>query len=184
VAFEHGRPNQCPEFYVGVDLNQLPQYNRKRVRLYGEFDIIKKTNWKSLLDMHGPFDVIACFEVIEHMSKEDGQKMLKVFKQLLAPTGTILLSTPVYNGNQARNHIWEYTISELETAFIRAGLTVDRRFGTFMNLNAFKKAATPAERELCDKLREYYDSEVIATIFAPLYPDHARNNLWIVEHGV
>jgi hypothetical protein len=35
-----------------------------------------------------------------------------------------------------------------------------------------------------DLLREYYDSNYLATIFAPLFPAHARNCLWVVDkHG-
>ena len=32
-----------------------------------------------------------------------------------------------------------------------------------------------------DRLRDYYDSNYLATIFAPLYPHRARNVLWRVK---
>lgn len=40
------------------------------------------------------FDVIICREVIEHMSKEDGAKMLNNFKKILKTNGSLLISTP------------------------------------------------------------------------------------------
>jgi len=28
-------------------------------------------------------------------------------------------------------------------------------------------------------LSDYFDNDAISNIFGPLYPDHARNNLWV-----
>jgi len=32
-------------------------------------------------------------------------------------------------------------------------------------------------------LREYYDSNVLSTIFAPMYPQGSRNNLWVLRNS-
>jgi len=42
----------------------------------------------------GLFDLITCFEVIEHLSEPDQEKLITRFTQALAPDGRLLISTP------------------------------------------------------------------------------------------
>lgn len=62
------------------------------------------------------FDVVVCFEVIEHV--EDRESALDEFARVLRPEGTLVISSPnrlVYPpGNP--HHVYEYTPSELEQA--------------------------------------------------------------------
>jgi ubiquinone/menaquinone biosynthesis C-methylase UbiE len=62
------------------------------------------------------FDVVVCFEAIEHV--EHGDVVLDEFKRVLRPGGVVLLSSPnrtVYlPGNP--HHVHEYTPAELEEA--------------------------------------------------------------------
>jgi SAM-dependent methyltransferase len=62
------------------------------------------------------FDVVVCFETIEHI--EDGDAALREFRRVLRPDGVLLLSSPnrgVYpTGNEHHEH--EYTADELAAA--------------------------------------------------------------------
>ena len=40
------------------------------------------------------FDTIVCFEVIEHLAKDDQDRLLQNFSRLLKPSGTAIISTP------------------------------------------------------------------------------------------
>ena len=171
--------------YVGVDLNKLKPSNSQRLTFMGEFNFVD--NWKTLLvgDFKGGFDVVVHYEVIEHMKVEHGAKMLKACFNCLKPGGVMLMSTPCYDGKRhAANHIHEYTVDELHKAVLKAGFTVEARFGTFMAIKhigklkdnpIFEQSVGAVQRELA----KYYDNDAISCIFAPLYPDHARNNLWV-----
>ncbi len=72
----------------------------------------------------GMFDVVTCFEVIEHV--EDHDALLEAIVQRLHPDGTLLLSTPNTRslGHSLENpyHVLELTTRELK-------LTVRRHFG-------------------------------------------------------
>jgi 2-polyprenyl-3-methyl-5-hydroxy-6-metoxy-1,4-benzoquinol methylase len=180
--------------YTGVDLNPLtPEGAGSKATFLGEFNFIKDGK---KLARPGGYDVIVHLEVIEHMHVKLGAQLLKRCFELLAPGGTMLMSTPVYDGKRhAANHIHEYTIPELQAATEKAGFTVERRFGTFMDLRHIGKRrlndglplTTPwAEEEVADAieivstlLKDYFDRDAISNIFGPLYPDHARNNLWL-----
>ena len=173
--------------YTGVDLNKLKPSNSQRLTFHGEFNFVE--NWKKLLtaDNVGGFDVVVHYEVIEHMKVEHGAKLLKAAFACLKPGGTMLMSTPCYDGvRHAANHIHEYTVPELQKATEKAGFKVDRRYGVFMDIKHIGKMETDrANRasivEVRKALEPYFDNDAISCIFAPLYPDNARNNLWVCK---
>lgn len=167
-----------PATYTAVDLNKVKPSRHQRTKIYDQTNFF--VAWSAILKERGPFDLITNFEVIEHMPAAKGQELLQLFKKCLAPGGTLLLSTPVYDGKaRAKNHIHEYTIPELAAAIKKAGLVVRERYGTFANINDLKKVVSPAEREVMDKLRNWFGNDVMANFLAPLYPDVARNNTWV-----
>lgn len=173
--------------YVGVDLNKLTPSRNKRLDFRGEFNFVER--YKELLKERGGegFDVLVHFEVIEHINVELGKKFMKACYESLKPGGIMLMSTPCYDGKRhAANHIHEYTVPELQAATEKAGFIVEQRFGTFMDIKHIGKVPPDFDPSLQDsvkKLRaalsEYYDYDAISCFFAPLYCDHARNNLWV-----
>lgn len=176
--------------YLGVDLNKLPAWENKRGEFIGEFNFVKR--WKELRDRDGfrpgGFDVAVNMEVIEHMKVEHGRELLRGLFALLRPGGALLLSTPCYDGvHHARNHIHEYEVPELTAMVTKAGFTVEHRFGTFMNTSKIGKsgladpALLPHVKAVSAALSEYFDPDALSCFFAPLYPDNARNNLWVLR---
>lgn len=179
--------------YTGVDLNPLKQSAIKKLTFKGEFNFVER--YQELLDERDGdgFDVIIHLEVIEHMHVDNGQKLLDACYACLRPGGTMIMSTPVYDGKRhAANHIHEYTVPELEKFVKAAGFKVLDRFGTFMDIRHIG-SARPAVRTkgvtlqelrqaiilVQQELGQYYDKDALSCFFAPMYPDFARNNLWL-----
>jgi SAM-dependent methyltransferase len=72
------------------------------------------------LAVEGPFDVVTCFEVIEHV--DDAPRVLDEIAKVLADDGILVVSTPdkatyVAGGPDGKNpfHVREYTRSEFES---------------------------------------------------------------------
>lgn len=176
------KANGIPKSYLGVDLNKLgdnmPGF--KWCSFKGSFNFSEK--WQTLKS-DGPFDVITCFEVVEHMRMPHMRKLLRGALSLLAPNGRMILSTPVFNGKMAKNHINELTIKTLQSELNKAGWSVLNRWGTFMSDGTRKKVVTPEQNALIEQLKEFYSTDVLACFLAPLYPDHSRNNVWICADG-
>jgi DNA (cytosine-5)-methyltransferase 1 len=166
-----------PGSYVGVDLNKL---KRAPARPWTTFH--EEFNFNERHGELGDFDVIVNFEVIEHMTVEHGRTMLRAFKQHLRPGGTLLLSTPVFDGKAAANHIHEYTVPELRAEVEAAGFYVAERYGTFANARELKKVATPEQLATLEGINRFYSTDVTACFLAPLYPDASRNNVWVLRH--
>lgn len=175
--------------YVGIDLNKTPVTKHQHSLFLSEYNFVK--DYKKVqqavakrFDAHDyAFDVAVNFEVIEHMLPTHGATLLKGIHHCLKPGGVLLLSTPCYDGRRhAANHIHEYTVPELQKAIEKAGFTVERRFGTFMDTKHLKKHRAVGGVEVqatIDALSAYYDNDALSCIFAPLFPDYARNNLWV-----
>ena len=85
-------------------------------------------------DSGGPYDVITCFETIEHV--EDYKGALVNLKRLLAPDGKLLISSPnrPITSPEAKRlvdkpdnefHVREFTVGELVGALHEAGFETD-----------------------------------------------------------
>lgn len=182
-VFQSG-PGTIPKFYCGVDLNKIksPIQKRKWAKLYEKFDFVN--DWKTILSEQGRiFTTAVCFEVIEHMGTIDGLELLRGIHELLNDAGQLFLSTPVFNGFKAVNHVHEWTISELTRTIVRAGFKVEKRYGTFISSHDLKKVAKTDELAVYNRISEYYGTDVTAMFLAPLYPDQSRNNLWILRRA-
>lgn len=196
LAFERvlSAPNvfmNCkPEKVVAVDWNTINTgFNPAWLQKHEEYDFC--TRWPELIGSFSPvngqwreiqgnrFDIIICLEVIEHMNEESGDKLLEGIWRCMKDNGVAVISTPVFNGYAAANHIREYTIPEMAEKLERAGFTIEKRYGTFASMPDLKKAWSAEEQAICQRLSEYYGNDVISCFLAPLYPDQARNNVWI-----
>lgn len=135
-------------------------------------------------DVRG-YTLIVCLEVIEHMAPEDGKRLLENFRDLMSPDGRVILSTPVYDGKaMARNHIHEYFIPELQELIESVGLVVSRRLGTFTAEPQLKSHLKKIGRldllAMYEEAREFHSSGYMSGVLAPMFPDIARNNVWVI----
>lgn len=175
--------NTIPAAYVGVDLNRLSKRpNRGWIEaIYDQFDF-PGGGWEKVKNEHEAFDVVTCFEVVEHMHRDSGLKLLAGMAECVSETGRVLLSTPVYDGKRmAANHIKEYTVGELADLIAESGLEVVERFGTFASWNDIRKVCTDEEKALLEETGRFYGGDVLACFLAPKYPDASRNNAWVLK---
>jgi hypothetical protein len=62
------------------------------------------------------------------------------------------------------------------------GFVIDDVFGTFASISDYKDSLQEWGLEAAfDRLREYYDTNMLSTILAPLFPSKARNALWVLR---
>lgn len=167
-----------PLSYTGVDMGPvpLPDFIEKMaakfdLEIYDHHDIVNTPLIKT-------YTHITCFEVLEHMPKKHGIEMLGKLRQLMDKGSTLFLSTPCYNGSQANNHVYEWTYNELKNA-LEALFKITGSWGTFASIKDYEPFLVNYHlNHAFEKLREYYDVNYLATIFAPLFPYASRNCLW------
>ena len=176
-----------PSLYVGADLNDIkyrPVVTGIRSVILPNTNVIDDPS--SVPD--DPFDVVITFEVLEHMDKPDGLRFLDAVVEYASrrpkregKPGTILLSTPVNNGMIAKNHVYEWTRSELRRAWWRRGCMVVAEYGTFTNIIDLMEVLTAEERVVWNRMVSYHSPHTLSCFFATCHPEVARNIAWHVE---
>ena len=176
--------------YVGADLNAIKRkMGYAWATIVDEVDATDPDNYQRLVPRissanhwaFGEYTMGVCLEVIEHMDVPDGRRLLETFWNALAPGGRLYLSTPVFDGHMARNHVHEYEIPELQELIESVGFVVDRRMGTFTSepiVKRWLKENHPDWLEVYMASREFHTSGYMSGLFAPMLPDQARNNVW------
>lgn len=170
-----------PDKYVGLDFRAnfevKPETFNFPVHLIGGFDVTKEEHWDNLVVMHGnTFDIVTCFEVLEHMEKPDGIQLLSNLS-INAGNGSVFLSTPVFNGSAAANHVHEWEFDELKEELVKY-FKIEAVHGTFASQSDILPVLSPGELETFTKLKMYYDSNLIAILLAPNHPEKSRNCIW------
>lgn len=136
-------------------------------------------------------NVLVSFEVMEHIEPAHVRATLTKCAQILnmgrddGERPVFFLSTPNYDANvgQAANHVNEMKHEALGWLIEECGLSIKEQYGTFASQRDYKYKLFgdyEGASEIYHKLSNYYDSNVMATIFAPLYPAFARNSLWVL----
>lgn len=183
-----------PKLYVGIDiresilekarkkLEKAPWATFKAVDLIHNFDKVPKE----------AYSIITSFEMVEHIPGETVEPLLKNVATLMNKDTKFFLSTPCYDGvNKASNHVKEWFFEELKEVLQRH-FKIEAVYGTFgsqKDLKALHAAGNPIAMQLMSEidrvgfslwelLHEYYDSNFLATIWAPLFPELARNAIW------
>ena len=127
-------------------------------------------------------DLITSFEVAEHMLPTRLVESLKTLHALASEDATLLISTPNYDPRvgPADNHINEMTWVTMLGLLTACGWVVENSWGTFASQRDYKDQLDSHDGlpEIFNLLHQYYDSNVLACIFAPLFPAQSRNILW------
>ena len=174
---------RVPWQYIGIDVRTKTIQHNQEV-----FTMLKWASFKNLdfckpQKSLGKFDFVTCFEVIEHLGKQNGDQFLANIVSNMDSHSVLLLSTPCYNGiDVADNHIiqgkvGEYTFKELKYE-LEKFFKIEKVWGTFASQKDYMEKLTPEQEKIWQQLSEYYDSNLISVLFAPLFPEQSRNCLW------
>ena len=173
-----------PAQYYGVDVGPIPDETFSFFNPSLPMQVWEKTDVVSLglSDLADkPVDWITCFEVLEHVEPKHMHQILDKMSELITPEGNILISTPCWDRKScAANHVNEMTFEALG-ALLEDRFKIDAVYGTFASISDYKEVMDQEFEELpfiFDCLRDYHDTNVLANIFAPLFPARSRNCLW------
>lgn len=169
--------------FLGVDVGPI---NDEAVAIFdsGKFplDVWENTDVCSIgrEDLEGVRpNWVTCFEVLEHVEPLHMLKMLRHIRELMDPDGVAFFSTPCWDLRTcAANHVNEMRYEALGAIFEREGWQIRNIHGTFASQTDYMDKLEPAHRTVWEALRDYYDSNLLACIFAPFYPAYSRNCLW------
>lgn len=173
-----------PVSYTGVDYGVVPDESLQ-VFHSGKFpiEVYDRTDIATFVQDAGSpqFTHVTCFEMLEHIEPEHVRRVLNHLKTLLHREGTAWFSTPCWDVvSCAGNHVNEMRYEALGHLFETLGWTVLNVHGTFASIRDYENYLSPSYREVFTDLREYYDTNFLSCIFAPMFPAQSRNCLWEV----
>lgn len=182
--------------YIGMDIRyKTIEAAREKFKVipwavFYDRDLIEQTDGYENIQA----DKVCSFEVIEHVGKQNVQKFLRHFMACGKEGATYYLSTPNYDPvvGAAGNHTYdsgdgrgvavqEFTHEELRWQILLAGFQIVKKFGTFASVKDYKPLLNDWQKKMYDALKDYYDSNLIANIMAPMFPEQSRNTLWVLK---
>lgn len=171
------------ESYCGVDYGPInprpePLLNKIPCQFFSHTNILDTQQSEG----DKPFTTIVMLEALEHMEKSMGSKVLQHIQSFMVPETTFFLSTPCFDGtHKAANHVYEWGYEELFITLTELGFRIEGVWGTFASIKDYKGTLEFHDLGLAkvfDRLRAYYDVNLLSVIFAPLFPGYSRNALW------
>lgn len=177
-----------PHKYVGLDVrsSQIDKNKEKFNNLdFAEFYCMDLCE-PIVLDEE--FDVITCFEVIEHIGHSNIDAFLSNMLECAKQNTIIYISTPNYDPvvGPAKNHILDGEIGEWDHFKLQDKLseyfTIKKKYGTFASIKDYKDELIGWKLEMFEHLKDYYDTNLLSNLMAPVVsPEKARNCLWVCE---
>lgn len=181
--------------YIGVDVNKNS--------LAKATDKLKNVDWikfyhcdfvtgdgvqSVIIDNDIQYDIITCFEAVEHIGKQNIDAFLNNIKRFASEKTIIALSTPCHDAKvgAAKNHIinginGEFEFEELRSILLKH-FDVIKIYGTFASIKDYKELLEDWQLKTFNALAEYYDTHTLSVIMAPMVePSAARNCLWILK---
>ena len=179
----------APEKYLGIEYNKMdiPEMFKNSSfqpdLIAGvDFTTIDQNNVAGGLQ----YNYSTCFEVLEHVEPIKAIAILDHLPQFLTEDAVSWFSTPCWDEKvgAAANHVNEMTYEAFGSLLEEMGYKILNHWGTFASIKDYKdKLLTNFDwNVMFTKLREYYDSNYLATVFAPMFPEHSRNVLWETQY--
>ena len=108
---------------IGMDISESFLSFTKKHNIYDK--LIKRDLTKKLPFKDSSLDVVICSEVIEHMSKETGEKLLNEINRIIAKDGRVIITTPnVWLKMPSKNYFDQHHSLWKVSDFSKRGYTV------------------------------------------------------------
>lgn len=176
-----------PELYVGLDIRE--RTIEKNKSMFTKNCLFEAVDLCKPFDLGMTFDVITCFEVLEHIGHKNIDAILQNMVRHADENTQIFISTPNCDPSvgAAENHILgpDREIGEWDHYELQDKLSeyfvIEKKYGTFASIKDYQDKMNDWQRKMYNTLSEYYDTTLLSVIMAPMFPDDARNTLWVLR---
>ena len=179
----------APAQYLGIEYNKLDvpsMYDNTKFKP----DIISGIDFTKIEPGTVPgglqYGYSVCFEVLEHVEPLKAIEILQHLPKFLRRESVSWFSTPCWDEKvgAAANHVNEMTYEAFGSLLEEMGYKILNKWGTFASIKDYKHELLKYIdwNIMFTKLSGYYDTNYLATIFAPMFPAQSRNCLWETQY--
>ena len=179
----------APAQYLGIEYNKLDvpsMYDNTKFKP----DIISGIDFTKIEPGTVPgglqYGYSVCFEVLEHVEPLKAIEILQHLPKFLRRKSISWFSTPCWDEKvgAAANHVNEMTYEAFGSLLEEMGYKILNKWGTFASIKDYKHELLKYIdwNIMFTKLSGYYDTNYLATIFAPMFPAQSRNCLWETQY--
>ena len=100
----------------------------------------------------------------------------------------LLISTPIFDPDvgAAENHVidgvvGEMTYNELKEKIENVGFKINKTWGTFASQKDYKNKMNDWQKKFYEAVEEYFDSNLLSNLMAPMFPEYSRNCMWEIS---
>ena len=136
--------------------------------------------------LYNTFNYSVCLEVLEHVEPITAIAILERIPRYITSDSISWFSTPCWDEKvgAAGNHVNEMTYEAFGSLLEEMGYKILNKWGTFASIKDYKHELLKYIdwNIMFTKLSGYYDTNYLATIFAPMFPAQSRNCLWETQY--
>jgi len=168
-------------YYLGVDFGPISTpWLAPGSTFPAEF--IERTDFSTVdwgREYYGRFQIINYMEAAEHCEPDCCFKILQNIYRYMSDDARAFISTPIYNGKAALNHVNEMSYFGFETLMELAGLEVEKVRGSFCSRTDYINHMNDHCAWVYNSLVDHLEPEGLSVIMGMLIEPHlARNALW------
>lgn len=176
--------------YTGIDIDfimaekAMEKYGRAYKVCNAKFIIQDLTQDPHIDVPDGYYDLIVCFEFLEHIKTIYSQDIIREAYRVLNKNGEALFSTPNSNGSNIvlpKDHVYEYSYQELIHKFSEAGFAISDSVGVCINISKIPKEEVEAKSAILKRFYSAFgqNSAFASVAVAPIFkPEYCKNVLY------
>ena len=175
----------APQYYLGVEYNKI-EIPKMFEKTKFKPNIVSGLDFTKLGELPASFNYSVCLEVLEHVEPIKAIAILEHLPKFLKSDSISWFSTPCWDEKvgAAGNHVNEMTYEAFGSLLEEMGYKILNKWGTFASIKDYKHELLKYIdwNIMFTKLSGYYDTNYLATIFAPMFPAQSRNCLWETQY--
>lgn len=125
------------------------------------------------------FDLVVYFEKLQHHSLKSGVQLIHEMDRVLKFGGTMVLS--LTQGQTQPGTLGHLGLDKLLEMLTEKDLELVETLGCLIPANLLMKGLKPDHKELVSQLLRIHPKELIAAMFAPLYPDLSTTKVLVLK---
>jgi SAM-dependent methyltransferase len=172
--------------YIGIDialqtLKKALNLKSKEEAIYLRYDLNKGIPLND-----NSVNIVVAFEIIEHLLKKSGLKVIRESYRVLKKNGILILSTPIQpfaENLYEDEHIYEWKKDEIEKEYLKLGFNIELIRGISIRTKHLKEELKNNQvlSNLYLQLSKHFEGSILNCFFAVFFPDKSYNVMWILK---